>query len=165
MTNYIDNLIAENRGNIIKSESYESFIKEFMPEFIGYKWIEGFYNSYKNNPEIEYFAKQLYFSEHKKFSDLFDCVKTFTPSNAEGRYYLSDGFRGKPLLKCSNGGFSSYYAKPKPFLDKFLKDCLCDDRDSISLELIDWAEYGWLLVASNSLIIGSRWITILKSED
>lgn len=39
-----------------------------------------------------------------------------------------------------------------------------DDRDSLSLELIEWDE-GYLVVKSNSLIISSWWLSIVSKEE
>lgn len=168
--------IQTNRKNIIKSKNYNSFIDEHMDCWKEYQWIEHYYNSYKEHPEIEFFAKPLYFAKLKSFSEFFEDVVIDYENPREGEYYFFwDESRGGQAMfpnshewgknpKTGKQDMKHIYVKPLPFLRDYAENHMCDENDSISFQVNDWGNK-YLLSQQNSLIISSRWISLINKED
>ena len=167
--------IQSNRKHINKNTTWNDFKSRFIPWLDGYPWLEKYFDSYKEHPEIEYFAKPLYFADRHQWCDLFESyvVAFDNPNPAEYLFMWTTRIEDddeKQVFgdnvgewgKRANGKQDMYhiYIKPRKEVMQFIQSCRADDRDSMSIEIIDWSNK-YLIVSSSSIIISSRWLALV----
>jgi len=77
-------------------------------------------------------------------------IKNYVYVSVEGQYKIKDTWK-------------SFAAEPTEEFKKLLDEWKIDNRDSISIKLIEW-QTGFLIVAQNSLILSDKWLNFLDYD-
>lgn len=124
-------------------------------------------------------GREIAFPKARKLADLFTSIESYDKVGETGsahvwktdevEYGLNTRreYKGRSVLSkfCSvrtDGDWESLSITASPELIEWLADnMLLMDRDSISFEIVDHRNGTGLLVAKNSIILGSRWLAII----
>jgi len=116
-------------------------------------------------------SKPISFPKAKKFSDLFTIVPKGTrgvPWRFEDYSFITGKKRWEtipigPYLSVRNPDFRSFSVRPHDFVVEHIKKNMlpAGPNDTINFEIVIRSPRQALVVASNSVIIGSRWLALI----